>query len=63
MTKAKNIYVVQVQGWGDSEDAFYNTGAYTTQALATKAVKQLRAEALADGLDDVVTNIEELALN
>jgi hypothetical protein len=63
MTKAKNIYVVQVQGWGDSEDAFYNTGAYTTKALAAKAVKQLVAEALADGLDDVVTNIEELALN
>ena len=60
MTK---VYVVQVQGWGDSEDAFYNTGAYTTRALATKAVKQLVAEAHTDGLDDVVTQIEELSID
>ena len=59
---AKTIFVVQVQGWGDDEDAFYNTGAYSTKAKAEKAVKQLIAEAEADGLDNVVTEIEELVL-
>ena len=59
---AKTIFVVQVQGWGDSEDAIYNVGAFSTRALADAHVTQLTAEALADGLDNVVTEIEELVL-
>ena len=59
----KKVYIVQVQGWGDDEDAFYITGAYSTRALAEAAVAQLIAEAEADGLDDVVTEIEVVTVD
>lgn len=59
MTK---VYIVQVQGWGDSEDEFVNISAHSTQALAEAAAIALSAEALADGLEDVVTNIEAMQI-
>ena len=59
----KKVYIVQVQGWGDDEDAFYITGAYSTRKLAEAAVKQLTAEAFEDGLEDVVTNIEVVTVD
>ena len=57
------VYVLQVQGWGDSEDAFYNTGVFSTRAKAAAAEKQLLKEAAADGLPDAVTQIEALELD
>jgi hypothetical protein len=57
------VFILQVQGWGDSEDAFYNTGAFSSRELAEAAETRLRAEALADGLEDVVTEIESLELD
>lgn len=59
----QKVYIVQVQGWGDDEDAFYITGAYSTRALAEAAVEQLIAEAADDGLDDVVTDIEVVSVD
>ena len=59
----KKVYIVQVQGWGDDEDAFEITGAYSTRELAEAAVTQLVADALADGLDDVVTEIEVVTVD
>jgi hypothetical protein len=59
----KKVYIVQVQGWGDDEDAFEITGAYSTRELAEAAVTQLTADALADGLDDVVTEIEVVTVD
>ena len=35
------VYIVQVQGWGDSEDEFYNVGAYSTRARAEAALEEL----------------------
>jgi hypothetical protein len=59
----QKVYIVKVQGWGDDEDAFYNTGAYSTRKLADKAIKKLLKQALADGLDDVVTDVEVISID
>jgi hypothetical protein len=59
----QKVYIVQVQGWGDDEDAFEITGAYSTRELAESAVRQLVADAEADGLDDVVTEIEVVTVD
>ena len=59
----QKVYIVQVQGWGDDEDAFYITGAYSTRAKADAAVAQLTADALADGLEDVVTDVEVVTVD
>jgi len=57
------VYIVQVQGWGDDEDAFYITGAYSTRPKAEAAVEQLIADAAEDGLTDVVTEIEVVSVD
>ena len=59
----QKVYIVQVQGWGDDEDAFYITGAYSTRELAEEAVAKLTADAHLDGLDDVVTDIEVVTVD
>ena len=59
----QKVYIVQVLGWGDDENAFYNTGVYSSRVNAETAQRNLRAEALEDGLEDVVTNIEEMELD
>ena len=59
----QKVYIVQVQGWGDDEDAFYITGAYSTRELADAAVVKLTADALEDNIDDVVTDIEVVTVD
>jgi len=59
----QKVYILTVQGWGDDEDAFYNTGVYSSRVNAETAQRNLIAEALEDGLEDVVTNIEEMELD
>jgi len=59
----QKVYIVQVLGWGDDENAFYNTGVYSSRVNAETAQRNLIAEALEDGLKDVVTNIEEMELD
>jgi len=59
----KKVYIVQAQGFGDDEDAMYNTGAYTTRALAEQALADLLTQAREDGLEDVVTDIEVLTVD
>jgi hypothetical protein len=59
----QKVYIVQVQGWGDDEDAMYNTGAYSTRELAEQAEADLITQAEADGLTDVVTDIEVLTVD
>jgi hypothetical protein len=60
MTK---VYIIKVQGWGDDEDAFENVSAHSTRQLADTALATLLAEAEADGLDDVVTDIEVITVD
>jgi hydroxylamine reductase (hybrid-cluster protein) len=57
------VYIVKVQGWGDDEDAFYNISGHSTRKLADKALKELLKQAKADGLDDVVTDVEVLSID
>jgi hypothetical protein len=59
----KKVYIVKVQGWGDDEDAMENMGAFSTRALADAHIVELVAQAEADGLDDVVTDVEVLTLD
>jgi len=60
--KMQKVYIVQVQGWGDDENAFYNTGAYSTKAKADTALADLLAQAEADELE-VVTNMEVITVD
>jgi hypothetical protein len=57
MTK---VNIVQIQGWGDSEDEFYNMGAYSTRAKAETALEEMLVQWEADGgdRDDVVYEID-----
>jgi hypothetical protein len=61
----KKVYIVQVQGWGDDEDEFYNFGTYSTQALAEAKIEELLQGWEADGndRDDVVTDVEVMTLD
>jgi hypothetical protein len=54
------VYIVQIQGWGDSEDEFYNMGAYSTRGKAEAALEDLLQQWEADGCDrdDVVYEID-----
>ena len=58
----KKVYIVQVQGWGDDEDAFYITGAYSTKEKAEDAERNIITEAEADELE-VVTQIEVVTVD
>ena len=57
----RKVFIVQVQGWGDNEDEFYNCGTYSTRAKAEAGVEELLTDWEADGNDraDVVYEIEE----
>ena len=59
----QKVYIVQVQGWGDDEDAMYNVGAFSTRERAEAHIEQLVSDALADGLEDVVTDIDVITVD
>ena len=59
----KKVYIVQVQGWGDDEDAMYNVSAHSTRDGAETAQRNLISEADADGLTGVVTDIEVITVD
>ena len=57
------VYILQAQGLGDNEFAFYNTGVYSTLEFAQNAEQNLIRELHDDGLTDIATNIEMLELD
>ena len=59
------VYILQVQGWGDSEDEFYNVAAFSTRALADAHVEVLLESWEEDGGDraDVVYDIEVITVD
>jgi len=59
----QKVYVLQVQGWGDDEDAFYNIGVYDSTDSLENAKQNCVREAYDDGLTDVVLNVEEFEVN
>jgi len=58
----QKVYIVQVRGWGDDEDAMYNVGAFSTRELADAHIVELTAQALADELE-VETDIEVMTVD
>lgn len=61
----KKVYIVQVEGWGDREDAMYNMGAFSTRKLADAHLETLLQQWEADGgdRDDVVTDVEVITVD
>jgi hypothetical protein len=59
MTK---VYIVQVRGWGDDEDAMENVGAFSTRELADAHIVQLTADAQLDELD-VETDVQVMTID
>lgn len=57
---AKNIYIVQLLGGGDNENAYDNICAFATHAGAEAHIQQMQLE---DGDIELDYNIEELILN
>ena len=57
---SKTVYILQIQGWGDREEEFYNCGTFATRAGAEAELEQLLQDWEADGSDraDVVYEIE-----
>ena len=45
----QTVFVVQAQGFGDDEDAFYNIAAFSTQKLADAHIAELEEQDEAEG--------------
>ena len=59
------VYILQVQGWGDNENEFYNMGAFSTRAKAEADVEELLALWVHDGGDkaDMVHRITPMLVD
>ena len=40
----QTVYIVQVRGWGDDEDAMYNISAFSSRELANAYIAEIRAD-------------------
>jgi hypothetical protein len=45
----QTVFIVQAQGFGDNEDAFYNIAAFSTQKLADAHIAELEEQDEAEG--------------
>ena len=59
----QKVYVLQAQGLGDNEYEFYNIGVYDSISNLENANQNVTREWQADGLEDVVLNVEEYEVN
>ena len=59
----QKVYVLQAQGLGDNEYEFYNIGVYDSISNLENAKQNFTREWQADGLTDVVLNVEEYEVN
>ena len=64
MARAKVVYQLMIQGWGDREEEFYECGTYSTLKRAKEEMEKLLQEWEAGGSDraDVVYEIERTAV-
>jgi len=54
----QKVYIVQVRGWGDDEDAMYNISAFSSRELADAYIAEIRADYEGEQVDadvDVMT--------
>jgi hypothetical protein len=54
----KQVYMLQVQGWGDDEYEFVNIGAYSSKVNAEMAQRNAISEWAEDTGGELVTKIE-----
>jgi len=59
----QTMYILQAQGLGDLEDAFYNVGVYSTQELAQNAEQNFVRDFVSEEGFEIATNIEMLELD
>ncbi len=59
----QKVSVLQAQGLGDNEYEFYNVGVYDSISNLERAKQNFTSEWEADGLTDVVLNVEEYLVN
>jgi hypothetical protein len=57
------VYILQAQGLGDLEDAFYNVGVYSTEEKAKNAEENFVRDFLSEEGFDVATNIEMIEMD
>ncbi len=57
------VYILQAQGLGDLEDAFYNVGVYSTHELAQNAEQNFVRDFVSEEGFEIATNIEMLELD
>jgi hypothetical protein len=54
----QKVYIVQVRGWGDDEDAMYNISVFSSRELADAYIAEIRADYEGEQVDadvDVMT--------
>ena len=59
----QTMYILQAQGLGDLEDAFYNVGVYSTHDNALNAEQNFIRDFYSEEGFAVATNIEMLELD
>ena len=57
------VYILQAQGLGDLEDAFYNIGVYSTEEKALNAEENFTRDYYSEEGFAVATNIEMIELD
>jgi hypothetical protein len=57
------VYILQAQGLGDLEDAFYNVGVYSTYELAQNAEQNFVRDFVSEEGFAVATNIEMIEMD
>jgi hypothetical protein len=55
----QTVYIVQVRGWGDDEDSFYNVAACSSRELANTYIAQIQADYAGQ---QVQTQVDEMPL-
>ena len=57
------VYILQAQGLGDLEDAFYNVSVYSTHELALNAEQNFVRDFVSEEGLEIATNIEMLEID
>ena len=59
------VYIVQVQGWGDDENAMYNVAAFSTRDKADAGLEEILLDWEDNGgtRDEVVYEIEVITVD
>ena len=58
----QTVFVVQGQGFGDNEDAFYNIAAFSTQKLADAHIAELEEQDASRRRTRFVYEVDEVTL-